>query len=167
MLSSGGCGRTISPCPCAHSTSGSFLFTSHGGRGSIHSLSHDSNLHDGGLFVLPLVCSSRCIGRSIRSHARILTQRGRRSVFLLTHRRFCVGFSSRRERVRSWLPLRNFECKSHSRSGLCACVFHTSSGGMYTSPCRLWPCILSTVVCGCVFPSVHAEILVSLHSRTV
>ena len=137
MLSGGGCGRTVNPFPCSHSTSGSFLFMSHGGRGSIHSLSHDSNLHDGGLFVLLLVCSSLRIGRSVRSHAGILTQRGRRSIFLLTHRRFCIGFSSCGEWVRSWLPLRNFGCKSHSRSGLCAYVFHTSFGGMYTSPCRL------------------------------
>ena len=33
MLSSGGCGRTVSPCPHAHSTSVLFLFTSLGQRG--------------------------------------------------------------------------------------------------------------------------------------
>ena len=59
-------------------------------------------------------------------------------------------FSSRREQVKSWLSLRILECISHSRSGLCACVFHTGFGGMCMSPCRLWPCMLSTVVCVCV-----------------
>ena len=34
MLSSGGCGRTVSPCPRAHSTDGFFLFTSRGAEES-------------------------------------------------------------------------------------------------------------------------------------
>ena len=38
LLRGGGCGRTVHPCPHAHSTSGFFLLTSHGGEGE-HSLS--------------------------------------------------------------------------------------------------------------------------------
>ena len=60
-------------------------------------------------------------------------------------------FSSRREQEKSWLSLRVFGCRSHSRLGLCAHVFHTSFKGMCMSPCQLWPCVLFAVVCVCVF----------------
>ena len=37
LLSSGGCGRTVSPCPRTHYTSGLFLFTSRGAEENTHS----------------------------------------------------------------------------------------------------------------------------------
>ena len=61
-------------------------------------------------------------------------------------------FCSRKVQEKSWLSLRIFGCRSHSCSGLCACVFHTSFGGRCMYPCRLWPCMLSIVVCFYVFP---------------
>ena len=60
-------------------------------------------------------------------------------------------FCSRGEQEKWWLSLRIFGCRSHSHLGLCACGFHTYFNGTCMSPCQLWPCMLSIVVCVCVF----------------
>ena len=133
MLSSGGCGKTVSPCLCAHSTSR--LSSSHCMGKKKHSL-HSS--------TIPLMVLFLFIPHSF-SHPQI---EGHPLTFSGTGIMHC--FSSHRELEKPLLSLRIFGWRSHSCLGLCACVFHTGFNGRCMYLHRLWPCMLSIVVCICV-----------------
>ena len=139
MLSSGECGGTVSPFLHAHSTS---RLSSSRRVGQKKNSLHSPMIP---LTVLVLFILHHFAHPHIESRPLTFSSTG-----------IWRCFSSRRELEKPLLSLRIFGCRSHSRSGMCACVFHTGFGGRCMSPCQLWPCMLSIVVCVYVFP-IHAR----------